>query len=413
MNSRQRLLAALNFQPTDRIPCDLDGMGSTGISAFAYPKLVAALGLPSRPVRVYDTYQMLAVVDKDVLDALQCDCLSIHESDCANVLSDLDGWHPYDFNGRLDALVCNPAQFEVRPDGSIFQVFPGGELTATMTPNSYVFSEEHGGHPVDLFGDCQKEDLPALADKLAAQEWTPERVSRHLSLVRRARAASPERAVFFNGIYAGIEFRGGLANFSMLCLTEPDYVHELHDLLIRAAIRKAEALLPAIGPYIDVVMVNSDDQGTQASTILPPDVYRELFVPYYRRLNDRIHELAPNVKTFYHSCGAVYDILGDIADAGFDVLNPVQWTAGGHSPAEWKAKAAGRLAFWGGGVDTQRLLPTGSVEDIRRQAAEMVRLFGAGGGYVFTAIHNILAEIAPEKVIALYQAARETSLSGI
>lgn len=410
MNSRERILATLNFQPVDRIPCDLDGMGSSGISAFAYPKLVKALGLPYRPVRIYDTYQMLAVVDKDVLDALDCDCLSIQEDISANVLYEPEKWHPYDFNGRLDALVLNPGQFEICADNSIFQVFPGGKLTARMMPDSYVFSEEHGGQPIDLYGDCQKEDLQELEASLKQEEWSPERVSHYLEYIRRAKDASPDRAVFFNGIPARLQFWGGLANFSMLCLTEPEYVHELHEILIQAAIRKAEALLPVIGPYIDIVMINSDDQGTQNSTILPPETYRELFVPYYRRLNDRIHELAPNVKTFYHSCGAIYGLLDDIIAGGFDVLNPVQWTAGGHTAAEWKARAAGKLSFWGGGVDTQILLPTGKIEDIRAQAAEMVRTFGQGSGYVFTAIHNLLAEIEPEKIIAIYDEAHKTQV---
>ena len=410
MTSRERVAAALNFQPVDRVPCDLDAMGSTGISAFAYPKLVAALGLPPRPTRIYDTWQMIAVVDRDVLDALECDCVCVNGGVSANVLFDPEQWHPFAFNGRLDALVGDPSAFRVLAGGTIEQRATGFSGVTHMPSHAYVFSEEHGGQGVDLFGDCVMEDLNALARRLDREAVTPEEVARIAAYCRRAQAAGGDRAVLFNGIPAQLSFRGGMANFSMLCLTEPGYVRDLHELLTLAALRKADALLPAIAPYVDVILINSDDQGTQSSTILPPAVYRELFTPYYRRLNDRVHALAPGVKTFYHSCGAIYPILDAVIEGGFDILNPVQWTAGGHTPEEWRNATDRRLVLWGGGVDTQTVLPLAPVAAVEAQAAQMVRTFASHGGYVFAAIHNIMAEIAPEKVIAMYRAARRTAL---
>ena len=128
MTSRERVLAALNFQETDRVPCDLDAMGSTGISAFAYPKLVKALGLPPRRTRIYDTWQMIAVVDRDVLDALECDCICVNGENCANVLPEPEKWRPYDFNGRLEALVLDPSSFRVLPDGTSIYLNSGSTL---------------------------------------------------------------------------------------------------------------------------------------------------------------------------------------------------------------------------------------------------------------------------------------------
>ena len=406
MTSRERILAALDFRETDRVPCDLDAMGSTGISAFAYPELVRALGLPPRKTRIYDTWQMIAVVDRDVLDALECDCICVNGDVSANVLYEPEKWHPYDFNGRLDALVPDPSAFRVLPDGTVEQRATSFSGITRMPPDAYAFSEEHGGQAVDLSGECVKEDLDRLRERLQAEAVTPEQVRQTADYCRRAKEAGGDRAVLFNGVSAMLGYRGGLANFSMLCLTEPEYVHALHTILTDAAVRKAEALIPAVAPHVDIVLLNSDDQGTQCSTILPPEVYRKLFTPFYRRLNDRIHALAPQLKTFYHSCGAIYPILEAVIDGGFDILNPVQWTAGGHGAAEWKRAAAGRLVLWGGGVDTQTVLPGGSAAEVERQAAEMVRAFSPGGGYVFTAIHNIMAEIAPEKVIAMYRSAR-------
>jgi uroporphyrinogen decarboxylase len=408
MTSRERIIEALSFNPTDRVPCDLDAMGSTSISAFAYPKLVKALGLPARPVRIFDSWQMIAVVDMDVLDALGCDCICVIEDVLANVLFDKEKWHPYDFNGRLNALVRDFGTFKVLADGTIEQAATDFSGKTYMPPDAYVFSEEHGGQAVDIFGECIKDDLGVLASELKSKELTPERVQSIAQYCKRAKEAGGDRAVFFRGVSALLGYRGGMANFSMLCMTEPEYVKELHEILIQSAIHNAEALVPAIAPFVDIMTLNSDDQGTQNSTILPPETYRELFVPYYRRLNDKVHDLAPHIKTFYHSCGAIYPIIDAVIDSGFDILNPVQWTAGKNSPEQWKMRADKRLTLWGGGVDTQTVLPSKNISQIEAQAEQMVKTFSRNGGYVFTAIHNIMAEIEPEKVIAMYRAAQKT-----
>jgi uroporphyrinogen decarboxylase len=156
-------------------------------------------------------------------------------------------------------------------------------------------------------------------------------------------------------------------------------------------------------------MFAADDQGTQNGPILPPAVFAELYAPFYRQMTDAFHAAAPRVKVFLHSCGAIHPLLDMIIGAGFDVLGPVQWSAGTEGYAEWKRKCAGRIALWGGGVNTQRTLPLGTVEDVRREVAQVVPVMVDGGGFVFCAIHNILAEIDPLKVIAMYGAAKETA----
>ncbi len=401
MTSRERILAALNFEKPDRVPKDLGGMPSTNISCFAYPALVAALGLPRRRPRVYDTSQMLALPERDVLDALGCDVVTL-QPNLTNAYPQPELWHPYDFGGRLDAEVLDPAVFETLRDGTIIQ--NAGELR--MPPAAYVFDSEHAGQPLVLEGDLPRPDLEKVEEELAKTLLTREQLSQIAEMGRHARH-STDRAIMFHGLQAGIgigNFTGG-AMFPMLCLTEPEFVVQLHEIVISHALRQLERLLPDLGPNFDVYMCSADDWGTQNATIAAPAIYRDLFQPYYQRMNDAIHQLAPNVKTFFHSCGAIFNILDDIIDSGFDVLNPVQWTAGGHHWREWKDKTRGRIALWGGGVDTQEMLPLGSVEAIEKQVREITAYMQQDSGYVFCAIHNILAEIAPEKVIALYRAA--------
>ena len=401
MTRRERVMRALSFQPTDRIPKDLGGMPSTCISCFNYPDLVRALGLPPRRTRVHDTGQMLALPDTDVLDALDCDVVTILGS-ATNAFAQPGKWHPYDFNGRLDAEVLDPSIFRTEPDGTITQPAWGGK----MPPTSHVFESEHAGQPLLLTGDLPKPDLAELRAKFAAERMSDREVGEMADLFKRARDAS-DRAIMYMGIGAGIGIAnfGGLAVFPMLCLTEPEFVAELHDLVVDNALEQIERVLPKVADSVDVYMCCADDWGTQNATIAAPQVYRDLFKPHYRRMNDLIHQIAPEVKTFLHSCGAIYDILDDIIDSGFDVLNPVQWTAGGHSYQEWKDKTRGRLALWGGGVNSQVTLPLGSVADVEREVREIVEYLGRDSGYVFNGIHNILAEVDPEKVVAMYRAA--------
>ena len=401
MTGRERVLAALNFEKTDRVPLDLGGMPSTNISCFAYPALVKALGLPQRRPRVYDTGQMLALPETDVLDALQCDVVTLQHN-LTNAFPQPEIWHPYDFGGRLDAEVLDPAMFEAQPDGTIIQP----ENNSKMPPGAHVFETEHAGQPLLLTGDLPKPDLDEIRKRQQAALLTEEQVNGIVALARQAREAT-DRAIMFNALHAGICIHGhaGIAVFPMLCLTEPDFVAELHDLTISHTITQLERLLPALGPYIDVYMCNADDWGTQNATIAAPQIFRDLFKPYYRRMNDAIHQMAPEVKTFLHSCGAIYDIMDDIVESGFDALNPVQWTAGGHPWNEWKDKAQKRITLWGGAVHTQKTLPLGTVEEVKKEVAEVVTYMKQDSGYVGCAIHNILAEIEPEKVIAMYKTA--------
>jgi uroporphyrinogen decarboxylase len=415
---RQRVLDALNHIETDRVPRDLGGMLSSSISAFAYPRLVDALGLPPRRPKVYDTYQMLALPDLDVLDALGCDVVTI-TGEVTNAFEQPEKWHPYDFNGRLPALVRDPERFQTQTDGVIVQ--RTGKLakpsdrdrtaviaTIRMPPSSHVFDEEHGGQPVDFQGALPKPDLAEVRRELEANLLNDEDIAIIRDLCRRVRE-STGRAVFFNDgrLVAPICIHGwgGMAVFPVLCITEPDFVHELHELATTYIVENIKRLMPEINEYVDIIWLASDDWGTQKSTIASPRVFRDLFLPYLQRINSACHKAAPDVKTFRHSCGAIYSLLDLITESGFDVLNPVQWTAGGRSYAEWKDKARGKLALWGGGVNSQGTLPLGTAEEVAAEAGEVVSVMRQDGGFVFCNIHNILAEIKPENVIAMYRAA--------
>ena len=375
-------------------------MLSTGISAFGYPKLVTALGLPPRLPLLVDTGQMLALPDLDVLDALACDVVTICNG-ITNAFQQPELWHDYDFNGRLPARVTNPAIFQVETDGTILQGH------TRMLPSAFTFDESHGGQPLILEGELPKVDLHQFKRDLAARELRDDQIRFLRDLCRRVRE-STDRAVFFNESSIippiAIHAHGGLAVFPVLCLTEPDYVTELHEIATEWALRNIRALLPEIRDYVDVIWTAGDDWGTQQNLIASPQIYRELFLPFRRSVNDACHVLAPNSKVFLHSCGAIYDLIDLLIDSGFDIINPVQWSAGSRSYQDWKDKARGRIALWGGGVNSQTTLLHGTTADIQAEAREVTQYLGQDGGFVFCNIHNLLAEVPPEKIIALYQA---------
>lgn len=402
MTSRERVRMALNFEETDRAPRDFGAMRSTGISAFAYPRLVEALGLPPRRPRVHDTAQMLALPDLDVLDALGCDVVTI-DGGVTNAFDEPEKWHDYDFGGRLSAQVLNPDDFSTLADGTVEQ--RGG---SRMPPTSTVFNADHSGQPLlDLDSPLPLLDLDQYAAQLEARVISDSQVAATVDLARRVRA-STERAVFLTdycGSGIGIGGHCGIGIFPIICKLEPAYVHQYHEIMIDHAIRNVQRLLPHIQGCVDVIMTTADDWGTQKTLIASPHTYRTLFLPYYRRLNDEVHRLLPGIKIFMHNCGAIYDLLDQIVESGFDVLNPIQWSAGGHSYCEWKERLHGRAAMWGGGLNAQHTLPHGSIADVEREVGEVVGQCRRCGGYVFNNIHNLLAEVDPAKVVAMYAAA--------
>lgn len=400
MNSRERVMEALNFEKPDRLPKDLGGMRSTCISAFAYPRLRSALGLPLRPPRVYDSGQMLALPDLDVLDALGCDVVTV-EADVTNAYEQPGLWHPCDFGGRLPSQVRNPQEFRVEPDGT---VVAGG---SRMPPAAHTFDAEHAGQILVLEGELPKPDPRQLKQWLDSNPLKDADVIRIREHCRRVRE-STDRAVFFWGtVGLDISIHGfdGVAVFPMLCLLEPDLVHEVHSVMLEAALRNLRALLPEVRDYVDIIGIGADDWGNQNALMAPPHVFRDLFLPYRKRHNAECHRLAPKVKTFLHSCGAIFEILDMIIESGTDIINPVQWPAGGRTVQEWKDKCRRRIAMWGGGVNSQATLPLGSVKEVEEEVARNVQVLSKDSGYVFCSIHNILAEIPPGKVIAMYRAA--------
>ncbi|MBA7576210.1 hypothetical protein ES708_18049 [subsurface metagenome] len=198
--------------------------------------------------------------------------------------------------------------------------------------------------------------------------------------------------------------QGSLDEWLCMLITEKDTAHEMMSRYVDAVIKRIHLYHQAVGDYCFAWGVASDDSGTQKNGIMSTDLYREMIKPHYRRLCDYVHTHT-NWKTFLHSCGSVYQYIPEWIDAGIDILNPVQISAANMEPERLMREFGGKIVFWGGGCDTQKVLPLSTPEEVREHVKRNIEVFKSGtGGYVFTQVHNIQQDVPVENVEAMYRA---------
>ena len=411
MTSRERVLSALNHQVTDRVPIDLSGHRSSGIAALAYPKLRRALGLPSRPIRVYDMVQQLAVVDEDVLDLFGIDTLEMGRG----FLLDESGWKEWELPDGSPCLIPNFIHIEKR-GGSWVVLSDSGLELGIQKPGCLYFEQSY--FPLQERG-IAGDDFSDLPDKLGDTIWTGVvHPGAHLSLEKpglkemaesaRTLRQRSDRAII--GLFGGNMFEVPQMLYRMddylLALgMYPDDVLRLSEALCAVYLNDLEKWLGAVGPYIDIVQFG-DDLGGQGGPLISPDMYRRFYKPFHQRLWARAKELA-EVKVMLHCCGGVRELLPDLIEAGLDAINPVQINARGMEAGGLKRDFGRDITFWGGGCDTRDVLPSGTPEEVRAHVQAQVGLLSPGGGFVFQQVHNILADVPAVNILAMFAALRD------
>jgi uroporphyrinogen decarboxylase len=408
MTSRERVLAALNHTEPDRIPIDLGAHRSSGIAAIAYHHLRKHLGLPEKSIRVYDMVQQLAIVDEDVLDLFGVDCIEMGRG---FLLEDSD-WKPWVLP---DGTPCEiPGYIQLEPQGEHWLLMDAeGNDVGILKKGSLYFEQTR--FPLMERG-IENDHFEDLEEMLGRQMWSAiahpgghlkmdESGLKELAAGAKALRESTDRAIV--GLFGGNMFEipqmlYRMDNYLLATGMYPDKVAELSEKLYQIHLKNLELWMSAVGPYIDVVLFG-DDLGGQQGPLIGPEAYREYYKPYHKKLWGRARELA-DVKVQLHCCGGIYELIEDLIDAGLDAFNPVQISCRGMDPAILKTEFGDRITFWGGGCDTQRILPMSTAEEVASHVQEMTSILSPGGGFIFQQVHNILANVAPENVVAMMEA---------
>lgn len=414
--SRERVKAVFNHQETDKVPLDLNGTLVSGIHVTSAYKLRQALGLdePGTPVKVVDQFQMLGDADMDLLDALGADIVPLQSTRSFFGYHNED-WKPWEFHG-IPVLVPGKFNTDEEPDGSVYQ-YPEGDKSVPpsgfMPAGGFYFDATHRQDPIDddnlNVEDNLEEFGPITDDELAYYD----RVCTDLY-------ENTDKAIIAN--FGGTGFgdialvpapwlknpKGirGVEEWYMSTVLRRDYIYQIFERQLEIALGNLAKLYDVVGDRVEAAFVTGTDFGAQNGPFISPAAYRDLYLPFHKAVNDWIHENT-SWKSFIHSCGSVWKLLDSFADAGFDLLNPVQTNAAEMDPQALKDKYGDQFVFWGGAVDTQKTLPFGTPEEIRAEVHERLKIFGAGGGFICNPSHNIQAGIPVENIVAFYEAVND------
>lgn len=414
MTHKERILAALRHQEPDAVPIDFGGTAVTGIHASCVAALRDFYGLEKRLVKVHEPYQMLGWIDDDLKEAMGIDAEGATPPKTMFGFAN-DRWKTWRTPQGLEVLVAEQFVTTVDQNGDTL-IYPEGDTTAPpsgrMPKEGYFFDTIIRQEPIDDNnldpGENLEEFGPLSGQDLA---WIEQEV---------ARAAATGKAVVatFGGTAFGdialvpapfMKHPKGIrdvAEWYMSTAARRDYIHQIFTRQCEIALANLGRIHSVVGDAVDVLFVCGTDFGTQSSSFCSVGTFRELYFPYYKQVNEWIHQHTP-WRTFKHSCGSVERFIPSFIEAGFDILNPVQCSAAGMEAEHLKSTFGERIVFWGGGVDTQQVLPFETPGEVREQVLERCNVFARGGGFVFNSIHNVQARTPVENIVAMIDAVRE------
>ncbi len=415
MNSREQFLRTVNHRQPNRIVLDLGATAVTGIHVKTISNLRRHFGLQRKPIRVIEPFQMLGEVGWELIDSIGIDVIGAWGR---NNMFGFKNHAPYkEWKTPWGQRVMVPYNFNVTKDekGDIL-MYPEGDTTvppsAKMPKTGFFFDAIIRQEPIveeKLNVDDNLEEFGLISEK-DLEHWKIE-VDKAYFSGKAVIAAFGGTALGDIALVPGLNLKHpkgirDVAEWYMSTISRPDYIKNIFARQIEIAIENLRRIFSVVGNKVNAVFICGTDFGTQDSTFCSPEVFEEMWVSYYRKMNDWIHENT-QWKTFKHSCGAVESFMDGFIKAGFDIINPVQINAAGMDPVKLKQKYGRDLVFWGGGVDTQKVLPFGKPEEVREQVLRTCEIFNKDGGFVFNTVHNIQANVPVENVVAMLEAIQE------
>jgi uroporphyrinogen decarboxylase len=381
MNSRERIFKALNHEEPDRVPYDLAGITWTGITNTAYQNLRKHLGMEPAEAVWSDVIQQIVIPSEDILEKLGVDTRGVFPLTSHN-------WDVY--SKRVD----KGEYWEYLDEWSFVHHFP---------KNGYWFSLVKSPMEEDDFtreGIVADFPWPVAGDPL-----------RFGGLREKAiKFRDQDKIVMTKGLCAGLfemqQRVRGMENAMIDHLLYPENSDKLIGKLTDLKMEFWDKALDELGDVVDIAG-EGDDYGTQESQLISPDQFRSNYKPHFARLLTFMKEKAPGIKIIFHSCGNVRPIIPDLIEMGVDILNPVHVNATGMEPKQLKADFGDSIVFWGGGIDTQKVLPTGTTQEVIDDVKKNIEALAPGGGFVFNTVHNIQAEVPPENILAMINTLRK------
>jgi uroporphyrinogen decarboxylase len=407
MNSRERVLAAVNHLQPDRVPVDFGGHRSSGIMAIAYKKLKEYLGIHSGDIYVYDFIQQLAIIEPEVLAVLGSDAIDWGRG----FWKEAQDWKVWVLP---DGTPCKiPAYLDLKRVGNDWYVYHADGTPLAVQKEGCLYFEQiirpRAGRDDSSFKDLASElekvmwvYLPVAPGRI---DFNDDEQLNSLQAGLKAFRDSTDKAIivpFGGNLNEFGQMLYGVGEFLMMLAGEPRHVHRLFDALVEMYLKKLEKFMHYFGPYADIIMF-ADDIGMQTGPQFSPKAYREFFHERYKLMWTTAKKLG-NVKTMLHCCGGVYPLLPGLIEAGLDIIQPVQITCKDMEAEKLKRDFGSEMCFWGGGCDTRDVLPSGTPEQVREHVKTLTETWFHDGGFVFQQVHNIMADVPPENIVAMFEA---------
>ncbi len=407
MNSRERVLSAINHVEPEGIPVDLGATPSSGISAIAYDNLLKYLPFENKRNWVYDVVQQVAQPSEEVLEYFHIDTVDLGRT----FNTEDSAW--YDFTLLNGGIAQQPAWFHpVRQSDGASLVFKDDEAIARMPDSAFSYDQIifpfFDGYPPLYGSPFDKAMGRVLWSALVHSPWDHADEPAFWETLRenalKLRATSDRVIVLSAGcnLFEWGTFLRRIDNFLMDLVSAPADVERFLDALMERHLLSLDKICRAVGDMVDIIRLG-DDLGMTTGPFMSPQTYRKLFKPRHKILCDFIKDHS-KMHTFLHSCGSIYQLIPDLIEAGFEILNPVQTNTRDMAPQRLKIEFGGNVTFWGGGADTRSILNLGTPSQVKDHVCENIEILSPGGGFVFNTIHNILPDVPPENIIAMFEA---------
>jgi hypothetical protein len=412
MDSKSKVKLALDHK-SGPVPLDIGAYPTTGIHVSVLEQLRAHYGLEKKLITVFDPYQMLGYVDDDLREAIGIDTTALWSQTTMYGFKN-EKYKEWVTPWGQKVLVAE--KFVTTEDADNIYIYAEGDKnfppSAKMPRASFFFDtiirqkeidedNLNAADNLEEFGELSQEDLiyyKKMADEL--------RTSQYYVGANLGGTAIGDIACVPGPMLKDPKGIRDIQEWYMSTAMRQAYLHEIFDKQVEIALKNLEKIYQTAGDAIDMIYVCGNDFGTQNGPFCSADTFRDLYAPYYKRINGWIHSHT-HWKTFKHTCGSIMPLIPELIDAEFDVINPVQWTANNMDPRKLKSEFGKDVVFWGAGVNTQKTLPFGSPEEVRKEVLEICDIFSKDGGFVFNTIHNIQAKTPIANLVAMIEAVRE------